>query len=60
MYQVRPQQVQPVQAPAGQVSPQLVQGIMVAIMMVWVVTYVISQVVKLVKGEEVERPPLPK
>ena len=47
------QQLQPVQ-----VNPQLVQGIMAVIMVVWIATYVLSQVTRLFKGEEPEKPPL--
>lgn len=40
------------------VQPQLIQGVLAAIMAVWMAAYVFSQVVKGIKGEEVERPPL--
>jgi hypothetical protein len=46
------------QPQAVQVQPQLVQGILAAIMVVWMATYVLSQVIKGFKGEEVEKPPL--
>ena len=41
-----------------QVTPQSLQFVMGVIMAVWAGTWVLSQVIKVVKGEEVERPPL--
>ncbi len=43
---------------ALQVTPQTLQFVMGVIMAVWAGTWVLSQVIKVVKGEEVERPPL--
>lgn len=50
-------QSQAVQTPL-QVTPQQVQVVMGIIMTVWVGAWVLSQIVKMVKGKEVERPPL--
>ena len=57
--QIQPQQLQPlvVQAPL-QVTSQSLQGILAAIMAVWVGAFVLSQVLKVFKGEEIEKPPL--
>lgn len=41
-----------------QVTPQTLQFVMGVIMAVWAGTWVLSQVIKVVKGEEVEKPPL--
>ena len=58
--QIQPQQLQPleVQAPPGQVTAQSLQAILAAIMAVWVGAFVLSQVLKVFKGEEIEKPPL--
>ena len=50
------QQYSPQQTQSTQVTPQYVQGIMTAIMVVWIGVYVLKQVVNLFKGEEVEPP----
>lgn len=56
--QIQPQQIQPVQAPLGQVTPQSLQAALAVIMAVWAGAWVLSQVIKVFKGEEVEKPPL--
>lgn len=48
---------QVVQAPL-QVTPQSFAAVMSVIMAVWAGTWVLSQIIKVFKGEEVERPPL--
>jgi len=40
------------------IQAQWIQGVMGVIMLVWMGTFVMQQVVKGVKGEEVEKPPL--
>lgn len=47
------QQIQP-----QVVTPQSVQAALAVIMVVWVGAWVLSQVIKVFKGEEVEKPPL--
>lgn len=49
-----PQQVQPL----SQVTAESFTAVMSVIMLVWTGTFVLSQVIKVVKGEEVEKPPL--
>ncbi|GAI69798.1 unnamed protein product, partial [marine sediment metagenome] len=59
--QILPQeQVQPlvVQAPLGQITAQSFTTVISVIMVVWTGTFVLSQVIKVVKGEEVEKPPI--
>ncbi len=53
------QQIQPqaVQVPL-QVTPQAFQAVMGVIMAVWVGAFVLQQVIKVFKGEVVEKPPL--
>ncbi|GAI88949.1 unnamed protein product [marine sediment metagenome] len=53
------QQVQPllIQAPL-QVTAESFTAVMNVIMAVWAGTWVLSQVIKTFKGEEVEKPPL--
>ena len=58
---IQPQeQVQPLQVPTPpQVTPLFTfSTTMSVIMAVWAGTWVISQVIKVVKGEEVEKPPV--
>ncbi|MBA7506498.1 hypothetical protein ES706_05189 [subsurface metagenome] len=55
------QQVQPLQVAAvspSQVTAQTFQVVMGVIMVVWMGTWVLSQVIKVFKGEEVEKPPI--
>ncbi|MBA7534585.1 hypothetical protein ES705_26834 [subsurface metagenome] len=56
--QIVPQQVQPYQAPAplSQVTAESFTAVMSVIMAVWAGTWVLSQVIKVFKGEEVEKP----
>lgn len=44
--------------PVGQVTPQSLSAVVGVMMAVWFGIFVISQAVKVFKGEEVERPPL--
>ncbi|GAI94828.1 unnamed protein product [marine sediment metagenome] len=57
--QIQPQQAQPLVAPTlSQVTVQSFTATMSVIMAIWAGTWVLSQVIKVVKGEEVEKPPL--
>ena len=58
--QIQPYEIQGqvVQAPLGQVTPQTLQAVMAAIMAVWAGVWVLSQVIKVFKGEVIEKPPL--
>ena len=55
-------QIQPYQQiqPQGQmqVTAQSLQAVMAAIMAVWAGVWVLSQVIKVFKGEVIEKPPL--
>lgn len=51
------QQVGAAQAPL-QVTVQSFQVVMGVMMAVWMGTWVLSQVIKVFKGEEVEKPPI--
>lgn len=54
-----PQQAQPLVAPTlSQVTAESFTTVMSVIMLVWTGTFVLSQVIKVVKGEEVEKPPV--
>ena len=51
------EQVQPLVAPTlSQVTAESFTAVMSVIMAVWAGTWVLSQVIKVFKGEEVERP----
>ena len=55
--QIQPyQQIQPQEQ--MQVTAQSLQAILATIMVVWAGTFVLSQVIKVIKGEEIEKPPL--
>lgn len=56
--QIQPQQIQPVQAPLGQITAESFTTVVGVLMSVWVGAWVLSQVIKVFKGEEVEKPPL--
>ncbi|GAI64362.1 unnamed protein product [marine sediment metagenome] len=49
------QQIQP---SLTQVTAQQLQAVMAGIMAVWVGAFVLSQVIKVFKGEVIEKPPL--
>lgn len=53
------EQVQPLVAPTlSQITAESFTTVMSVIMLVWTGTFVLSQVIKVVKGEEVEKPPV--
>lgn len=52
-----PSQVTPV-TPVTPVTAQSFQAVMAVIMAVWAGAWVLSQIVKMVKGKAVEKPPL--
>ncbi|GAI85172.1 unnamed protein product [marine sediment metagenome] len=60
MNQLVPLQAQPLQVPTpSQVTPLFTfSTTMSVIMAVWAGTWVLSQVIKVFKGEEVEKPPM--
>lgn len=54
------QLIQPAQVvqPLAPITPQTFQAVMGVVMLVWMGAFVVSQVIKVFKGEEVEKPPL--
>ena len=53
---IQPQEQIPV--PLSQVTAESFTAVMSVIMAVWAGAWVLSQVIKVVKGEEVEKPPI--
>ena len=49
---------QQIQTSLTQVTAQQLQGIMAGIMAIWVGAFVLQQVIKVFKGEVIEKPPL--
>lgn len=55
--QVQPYEIVSAQT-SSQVTVQSFQTVMAVILAVWAGSWVLSQIVKMVKGKEVEKPPL--
>ncbi len=57
--QIQPYQIIPVQTvqPLAPITPQAIQAIMGVIGVIWMGAFVLQQVIKVAKGEEIEKPP---